>query len=201
MVVCVPHRVDDPYDEVMAERNPDRSSYFPAIEKKTGQPMSYWFDVMAEIKNRKYPEQMAYLQENHGFSRAHANALVLYSRGSKSSRRFETHEQYLAQLDADKAKTVQSIFATIVKAHPNMEPVIAWNQPMLKLGKDYVIGVTAGKEHILLGPWGDNVIERFRPRLEGYEINKKTIRIPVGWKVDKALLLDIVGSRVAEIEG
>ena len=24
--------------------NPDRSSYFPAIEKKYGQPMSYWFD-------------------------------------------------------------------------------------------------------------------------------------------------------------
>lgn len=50
MVVCVPHRVDDPYDEVMAERNPDRSSYFPAIEKKTGQPMSYWFDVRIPLR-------------------------------------------------------------------------------------------------------------------------------------------------------
>ena len=49
--------------------NPDRASFFPAIEKKHGQPMTYWFGVMDEIKDRKYPEQMAYLQENYGFSR------------------------------------------------------------------------------------------------------------------------------------
>jgi hypothetical protein len=52
--------------------NPDRASYFPAIEKKYGQPMSYWFDQMDEIADRKYPEQIAFLRENHGFSQAHA---------------------------------------------------------------------------------------------------------------------------------
>ena len=71
-----------------AARDPQRASHFPAIEKKHGQPMSYWFGVMAELEARKYPEQMAYLQENHGFSRAHANALIMHSRGSTSSRRF-----------------------------------------------------------------------------------------------------------------
>ena len=70
--------------------NPDRSSYFPAIEKKYGQPMSYWFDQMDQIKDRKYQEQIDFLRENHGFSQAHANALVMYSRGSTSSRRYDT---------------------------------------------------------------------------------------------------------------
>ena len=65
--------------------NPDRASYFPAIEKKYGQPMAYWFDVMAELAERTYPEQISYLRENHGFTQAHANALVMYSRGSTTT--------------------------------------------------------------------------------------------------------------------
>jgi uncharacterized protein YdhG (YjbR/CyaY superfamily) len=40
----------------------------------------------------------------------------------------------------------------------------------------------------------------FRPRLEGYEVNKKTIKVPFDWKVDKKLLCDMVAARLAEIE-
>jgi len=180
--------------------NPDRSAYFPAIEKKHGQPMSYWFDVMAEISDRKYPEQMAYLQENHGFSRAHANALVLYSRGSTTSRRFATLDDYLAGVDDQKGATVRAIFAAITAKYRDLETVIAWNQPMLKQGNEYVIGVSVAKQHILIGPWGNDVIARFADRLTGYETNKKTIRVPVDWKPDAKLLRDIVASRLAEIE-
>lgn len=182
--------------------NPDRSSYFPAIEKKYGQPMSYWFDVMAEIADRKYPEQMAYLQENHGFSRTHANALVLYSRGSTSARRYSTVEEYLVAVGADDTKvaTVRAIFKAITSKYRNLETVIAWNQPMLKQGKDYVIGISVLKNHILIGPWGDDVIARFSDRLADYETNKKTFKVPVDWKPDAALLRDLVASRLAEID-
>ena len=55
-----------------------RESHFPAIEKRYGQPMTYWFATMKKIQEKKYPEQMAFLQENFGFSRAHANALIMY---------------------------------------------------------------------------------------------------------------------------
>ena len=77
--------------------NPDRESFFPKIEKKHGQPMKYWFQVMKDIADWKYPEQIAYLKEEHGFSQAHANALVMYSRGSKSSKRFETIDDFLKE--------------------------------------------------------------------------------------------------------
>jgi hypothetical protein len=42
------------------------------------------------MKGRTYDEQMALLQGDHGFSRAHANAVVMYTRGSTTSRRFST---------------------------------------------------------------------------------------------------------------
>jgi uncharacterized protein YdhG (YjbR/CyaY superfamily) len=179
--------------------NPDRASYFPAIEKKHGQPMSYWFDQMAEIADRKYPEQIAYLRENHGFSQAHANALVLYSRGSTSAHRVHSLDEYLEPSDETKRATVRAIFKAITSKYPKMELVIAWNQPMLKLDGQYVFGVSVLKNHLLLAPWSKAVLDEFAPRLTDYKVNKKTIQVPVDWKPDTALLRDMAAARIAEI--
>jgi uncharacterized protein YdhG (YjbR/CyaY superfamily) len=174
--------------------NPDRSSYFPAIERKHGQPMSYWFDVMSGIADLKYPEQIAYLRDNHGFSQAHANALVLYCRGNTSSRRFDTFEGYLTGHDQVKQATVRRIFAVLGRAFPRSEVVIAWNHPMLKQDGRYLFGVSIHTSHITIAPFGDGVIEALRPRLTGYEVNKKTVRVPVDWDVDEALIVDMVAA-------
>jgi len=179
--------------------NPDRASYFPAIEKKHGQPMSYWFDQMAEIADRKYPEQIAYLRENHGFSQAHANALVLYSRGSTSAHRVHSLDEYLEPSGETKRATVRAIFKAITSKYPKMELVIAWNQPMLKLDGQYVFGVSVLKNHLLLAPWSKAVLDEFAPRLTDYKVNKKTIQVPVDWKPDTALLRDMAAARIAEI--
>ena len=175
--------------------NPDRAAYFPAIEKRYGKPMSYWFTQMKKVKGEKYADQMAFLQEKHGFSRAHANALVLYVKGSTSSRRYETFDEYLATLDETKAKTIRSIFATLTAKFKKAEVVIAWNQPMLKQDGRYLFGASAQKAHILIAPFDADIIDELRPRLEGYEVNKKTIRVPVDWKVDKKLLTDMVSAQ------
>jgi uncharacterized protein YdhG (YjbR/CyaY superfamily) len=178
--------------------NPDRSSYFPAIEKKYGQPMSYWFDQMDEIADRKYPEQIAFLRENHGFSQVHANALVLYSRGSTSAHRVSSLDEYLEPSDEIKRATVRAIFKAITSKYPKMELVIAWNQPMLKLDGQYVFGVTVLTNHILMAPWSKDVLAEFAPRLTDYKVNKKTIQVPVDWKPDTKLLRDMAAARIAE---
>ncbi|MFZ8910203.1 MAG: DUF4287 domain-containing protein [Candidatus Nanopelagicales bacterium] len=175
--------------------SPDRASHFPAIEKRYGKPMSYWFTQMKKVKGEKYADQMAFLQEKHGFSRAHANALVLFLKGSTSSRRYDTFDEYLATLDETKAKTIRSIFATLTAKFKKAEVVIAWNQPMLKQDSRYLFGASAQKAHILIAPFNADIIDELRPRLEGYEVNKKTIRVPVDWKIDKKLLTDMVSAQ------
>ncbi|MFZ9986129.1 MAG: DUF4287 domain-containing protein [Candidatus Nanopelagicales bacterium] len=175
--------------------SPDRASHFPAIEKRYGKPMSYWFTQMKKVKGEKYADQMAFLQEKHGFSRAHANALVLYLKGSTSSRRYETFDEYLATLDEPKAKTIRAIFATLTAKFKKAEVVIAWNQPMLKQDGRYLFGASAQKAHILIAPFNADIIDELRPRLEGYEVNKKTVRVPVDWTVDKKLLTDMVSAQ------
>lgn len=176
----------------MAVDRSKRESHFPAIEKRYGEPMSYWFTQMKKVSGKKYPEQMAFLQENYGFSRAHANALVMFTRGSTSSRRHASPKDYLATLDKEKARTIKKIFKVIQSKYPKLELVIAWNQPMLKDKERYVFGCSASKNHITIAPWDPKVIKKVAPMLEGYVVNKKTIRVPSNWNVDAKLLVAMV---------
>lgn len=184
----------------MAANSSDRESYFPAIEKKYEQPMSYWFSVLKDLEGEKYPEQIAYLRENYGFSQAHANALVMYSRGSKSAKRFNTPADFYKTLDAKQAKTAKAIFKSLTAKFPDLEFVIAWNQPMLRSGTAYVFGLSAATNHLLIAPWSKDVLAKFAPKLKEFDVNKKTIGIPNDWKVDEKLLHSIVRARLAELK-
>jgi uncharacterized protein YdhG (YjbR/CyaY superfamily) len=186
----------------MATEPGDRTRYWPAIEKKYGHDMAHWFDAMKAVEGRGYADQMAFLQEEHGFSRAHANALVMYTRGSGSSKRFDGLAAYLDSL-ADPAvrATVEAVLQSIRASFPDLDVVISWNQPMLKLGDHYVFAVSGQKAHVLLAPWSGGVLTAFRPRLEadGFTVNKKTFRVPADWQVDADLLRDMVGAVIDDL--
>jgi uncharacterized protein YdhG (YjbR/CyaY superfamily) len=182
----------------MSTKNSSRESHFPAIEKKHGEPMKYWFAVMAKIADQKYPQQIAHLRENYGFSQAHANALVMYSRGSVSAKRFETPAQYYKSIDATQAKTARAIFKAISTKYPKAELVIAWNQPMMRIGEKYVFGLSASKNHMSMSPWSTDVIAKFAPKMKDLVLLKKTIRIPNDWQVDTKLIVAMVKARLAE---
>lgn len=184
----------------MATPAGDRSALFPAIEKKHGKPIAYW---LAELKglgdDAKYPEQIALLRERHEFSQAHANALVMYARGSTTTRRYADPEQFFTSLGGDKERTARAIFAAIADEFPDLEMVIAWNQPMLKRGTQYIFGLSAASNHLLIASFGTGFVEQVRPLLNGLEANKKTIKVPIGWQVDTTLLYTLVRARLAEL--
>lgn len=182
----------------MSDASGDRSKFFPAIEKKHGQLVTHWLNELSELTDAKYPEQIAYLRANHGFTQAHANAVVMHFRGSTTSKRFSTPKQYFAQLDPQKKKTAESIFAAITETYPKLELVIAWNQPMLSIEGKYVFGLSASKNHLTLNPFSSDVLESMESKLSGYTVNKKTFIVPVDWKVDAALLRAMVKARLAE---
>jgi uncharacterized protein YdhG (YjbR/CyaY superfamily) len=182
----------------MPTKSGDRSAYFPAIEKKHGKPVAFYLQELADLGDAKYQEQIDLLRERHGFSQAHANAVVMYARGSTTSKRVDTPEAYFSSLGGEREVTIRAIFAAIASKYPDLDLVIAWNQPMLKQGKDYVFGVSAATNHLLLGPWG-GISDAVKARLKGLEANKKTIRVPVDWKVDAPLLRLMVRERLAQL--
>jgi len=182
----------------MPTNDGDRSQFFPAIEKKHGLPVSHWLSELSELGEAKYPEQIAHLRENHGFSQAHANAVVMHFRGSTTSKRFSTPKQYFAQLDPQKKKTAELVFSTIMEKYPKLELVIAWNQPMLRIDGKYIFGLSTSQNHLTLNPFSSDVLESMESKLAGYKVNKTTFIVPVDWKVDAALLRAIVKARIAE---
>jgi uncharacterized protein YdhG (YjbR/CyaY superfamily) len=183
----------------VADGSGGRSSYFPAIERKHGRPVEEWLDELAALGDVSYSEQMSLLQGVHGFSRTHANALVMYARGSTSARRFDDPESYFRELGGGREQTARAIIAAVVGDFPELELVIAWNQPMLRCGTDYVFGLSAATNHLLIASWG-GISETVAAHLGGLTANKKTIRVPVGWEIDVELLRLMVSERLAQLE-
>ncbi|WP_142521359.1 DUF4287 domain-containing protein [Pseudorhizobium endolithicum] len=62
-----------------SERIKGPASYFPSIEKKYGQPIAHW----QEVVRRQYPaghmDLVAMLKNEHGMGHGHANALVAHT--------------------------------------------------------------------------------------------------------------------------
>ncbi|VVP16169.1 DUF4287 domain-containing protein [Pseudomonas fluorescens] len=52
------------------------ASYFPSIEKKYGQPISHWLDLLGTLSGKKHMEMVTWLKTEHGLGHGHANALV-----------------------------------------------------------------------------------------------------------------------------
>lgn len=183
----------------MPSKSGDRADFFPAIEKKYGKPMKYWFSQLDDLESTKYPDQIALLRESFEFSQNHANAVVMHFRGSTSSRRHSGPDDYFAKLNERERKLACEIFEVIQKKYPKLELVVAWNQPMLRTGKDYVFALSASKNHITVNPWSKSVLEEITPRLEGLKVNKHTFQLPLEWKINKSLLYDMVKMRIAEL--
>ena len=185
----------------MVTASGDRSEYFPAIEKKHGETIDVWIRRLRDLGDAKYAEQIAFLRENHGFSQAHANALVMHVRGSLSARRFRTPAEYWKSVDPAGAKTGRAIMSAITKKHPDLTLVIAWNQPILRSATGYVLGLSVQSRHITINPFSDVALRKVVSKLRGYEVNKKTFQVPFGWKPDEILLDALVAARRTELKG
>ncbi len=61
------------------------ASYFPSIEKKYGQPIEHWTNLIGSQSGVTHMEIVNWLKQNHGMGHGHANALVAYVLSKRSS--------------------------------------------------------------------------------------------------------------------
>ena len=183
----------------MATDAGDRARYFPAIEKRYGQPVEHWWDLLGELDSERYPDQMALLQEGHGFSRSHANAVVMSFRGSASAKRFPTVEDYFASLTPAQRTLITGIIDILQTRFPHLELVIAWNQPILRVNRGYVFGLSASRARVSVNPFSKDVLDAVTPDWEGFDVLGHTIRIPLDGVPAPELLADMITRRLAEL--
>lgn len=55
------------------------ASYFPAIEKQYGRPISEWKELIRSSALTKHLELVNWLKAEHGLGHGHANALVAHT--------------------------------------------------------------------------------------------------------------------------
>jgi hypothetical protein len=61
------------------------ASYLPSIEKIHGKPIAHWMAVLDGLVNEPHMQQVAVLKSEHGLGHGHANALVAFHKGRRSS--------------------------------------------------------------------------------------------------------------------
>jgi hypothetical protein len=54
------------------------ASYFPSIEKKYGQPIEHWLELVRNQQGIKHMDMVKWLKAEHGLGHGHANAIVAF---------------------------------------------------------------------------------------------------------------------------
>lgn len=116
--------------------------------------------------------------------------------------RFNSVDEYLDSLPAEQGRTLRTVIDLVLGEFPGLEAKLAWNVPQIQRDGEYVFGVSALKNHLALAPWSEDVIETFRARLEGdgYVVRKNLFQVANDWDVDRALVMDLVQARLAELD-
>jgi hypothetical protein len=69
----------------MPERVTGPAFYFPSIEKKYGNPISYWLDLIASSELTRHKELVDWLKASYGVGHGHATALVGYALAQRTA--------------------------------------------------------------------------------------------------------------------
>jgi len=77
--------------------------------------------------------------------------------------------------------------------------VIAWNQPILRVGKQSIFGMSASKNHLTINPFSVEVLVAHEKKLADLVVNKHTFQVPTDWKVNAGLLHSLIRTRLKEI--
>ena len=111
--------------------------------------------------------------------------------------------EYIATLETPSGnpsgRTVQAIVDTIQLDYPTATVKIAWNVPQIQIDGEYVFGISAAKNWLMLASWNPDSLPNFADRLVGYEVNKRTFRVPVDWTPDRELLRDMIADRLHQL--
>lgn len=106
----------------------------------------------------------------------------------------EVFEDFLAGIDhpQHRART-EEVLSWVAEKFPDLEPKIAWNQPMFTDHGTFIIAFSVAKNHLAASPekagvdhFSDEIVQA------GYEHSKMLVRFPWDKAVDYALLERII---------
>lgn len=109
-------------------------------------------------------------------------------------------ESYLERIkDKERRGTLERVLRWVAEKFENLEPGIAWNQPMFTEHGTFIIGFSAARRHFAIAPERAG-IERFADEIvrEGYEHTKQLMRIRWTQEIDYGLLERMIKFNIEE---
>lgn len=61
------------------------ASYFPSIEKRYGEPVDHWLELIHAHAPARHMELVEWLKGDYGLGHGHANALVAYALAQRAA--------------------------------------------------------------------------------------------------------------------
>ena len=110
-----------------------------------------------------------------------------------------TLNEYLEKLPDDNAERMNEIFNWIMSKYSNLEPKIAWNQPMFTHHGTFIIGFSAAKKHMSVTPEAQ-VMPLFADKIKkaGYEQTKMLFKIMWSEQINYELLSEMIEYNIAD---
>jgi uncharacterized protein YdhG (YjbR/CyaY superfamily) len=119
---------------------------------------------------------------------------------SPKMKKYDSVDAYLADLPGNARETLEKIRAAIAAAAPEATETMAYGMPGFYLAGHPLVYFAAFKEHCSFFPASYEVMERFADELRRFDLQKGTIRFPIGKPPPATLVKRIVKARIKENE-
>jgi uncharacterized protein YdhG (YjbR/CyaY superfamily) len=119
---------------------------------------------------------------------------------SPKMKRAESVDAYLADLPDDVRATLEKVRRAIEAAAPQATETIAYGMPAFAYAGRPLVYFAAFKKHCSFFPGSYAVMEAFSEDLARYDIEKGTIRFPIGKPLPATLVKKIVKARIRETD-
>ena len=113
-------------------------------------------------------------------------------------KKFDSVDAYLADLEPESRDTLEKIRKAIAAAAPDATESTGYGMPGFYLAGHPLVYFAAFKKHCSFFPASNAVIERFADELRRFDVDKGTIRFPIGKPLPATLVKKIVRARIEE---
>jgi uncharacterized protein YdhG (YjbR/CyaY superfamily) len=110
---------------------------------------------------------------------------------------YNTVEEYLDDVSADKRMALQKLRSIIRSVVPEAEEYISYGMPTFKYHGP-LVSYEAFKEHCSLFPWGSALIKKYAEDLKSFKTSKGTIQFTVEKPLPSAFIKKITKERMKE---
>jgi len=112
---------------------------------------------------------------------------------------FQSVDEYIASQPKESQPVLRRVRTILRGALPKAEESISYQIPTYKLGGRAVIYFAGWKKHYSLYPLGENVTETLAKELAAYEVEKGTVRFPLGGRMPTHLIQRIAKLRAEAV--